>query len=131
MWPLEREKMLKRYIKEYKEFEEKEFEDYEYVDTDPYKAKVWIEEGEKVLDKDKWKLWEILVLIRLYDSYKEVELKYCLDVIKILNNGTFEEAKAEMEKQSHSATSFRLVCSMIRNLSENGKDFINYIGGDF
>ena len=102
-------------------------EQEEYKKSIPELTKVWVEEGKKVLSKDKWDLWEEIVPIRLKDLYRGMELRCCLDIVKVLNNGTFEEAKTLIEKQNHSGMSFRLVCSMVREFSPRGSAFVNFV----
>ena len=92
-----------------------------------YGAKVWIEEGKEVLSKDKWDVWEEIVPIRLKDLYRGMELRCCLDIVKVLNNGTLEEAKILIEKQNHSGMSFGLVCSMVREFSPRGIEFVDFV----
>lgn len=94
----------------------------------PSLAKVWMEKGREILTEDKWKFWDKIVPIRLNDLYQGMELGCCLDIIKILNNnGTLDEAKEMIESQDHSGMSFRLVCSMVKEFCNKGKDFVDYI----
>lgn len=93
----------------------------------PSLTKFWMEQGREVLEEDKWESWDSIVPIRLHDLYHGLELGQCLDIIKILNNGTFEEAKTAIYNQGHSGISFSLICSMIRTFSSKGEDFVNYI----
>ena len=72
-------------------------EQEEYEKTIPELVKVWVEEGKKVLSKDKWDLWEEIVPIRFKNLYRGMELRCCLDIVKVLNNGTLEEAKTLIE----------------------------------
>jgi len=89
---------------------------------------MWIEKGKQILDKDKWDYWAEIVPIRLNDLYQGMELGYCLDIVKILNNnGTLEEAKEEINKQGHSGMSFELVCSMVKEFCERGEEFVKYV----
>lgn len=99
----------------------------EHAKNIPTLAKFWMEKGREVLEESKWASWDKIVPIRLNDLYQGLELGQCLDIIKILNNGTFEEAFNEIKNQGHSGTSFRLVCSMIKDFSSKGEEFINYI----
>ena len=102
-------------------------EQEEYEKTIPELIKVWVEEGKKVLSKDKWDLWEEIVPIRLKDLYRGMELRCCLDIVKVLNNGTLEEAKTLIEKQNHSGMSFGLVCSIVREFSPRGIEFVDFV----
>lgn len=87
----------------------------------------WMKKGREVLTEDKWKLWDEIVPIRLGDLYKGMELGCCLDIIKILKNGTLDEAKKEIESQNHSGISFGLVCNMIKAFCPKGKEFVKYV----
>ena len=87
----------------------------------------WITKGKKILTKDKWELWIKIVPIRLNDLYKGMELGCCLDLIEILNTGTMDEAKTEINNQCHSRASFNLVCSMVKEFSDIGDEFSNYV----
>ena len=94
----------------------------------PENTNYWSEKGKQILTPDKWDYWCEIVPIRLKDIYQGMELGCCLDIISILNNGgSFSKAKHEIEKQNHSGMSFGLVCSMIREFSEKGNDFVNYL----
>lgn len=88
----------------------------------------WIEKGKAILTEDKWDLWAEIVPIRLGDLYRGLELGCCLDIVKILNNnGSLEEAEAEINKQGHSGMSLSIICSMVSDLSVRGKDFVAFI----
>ncbi len=94
----------------------------------PALSKVWIEKGKEILTEDKWELWDKIVPIRLNDLYQGMELGYCLDIVKILNNnGTLDEAKEKIESQDHSGMSFRLVCFMVKEFCDRGIEFVNYV----
>lgn len=110
-----------------KQHEEYKKQKQEHLDTIPEQAKHWMEEGRKVLDKSKWALWDRMVPVRLHDLYQGTELKYCLDVVKILDNGTLEDAKKEIECQGHSGMSFGLVCAMVKEFSQRGEEFADYV----
>jgi len=57
-----------------------------------------------------------------------MELGACLEIVKILNNnGPLDEAKAKTESQSHSGMSFGLVFSMVKEFSERGNEFVEYV----
>lgn len=85
-----------------KELEEYKREEKEYKKNIPVKTEYWINEGKKVLHESKWFRWGNLVPISLNNIYRGMELGNCLDIIKILNEGNFENAKLELEKQNHS-----------------------------
>ena len=102
-------------------------EQEEYKKSIPELIKVWVEEGKKVLSKDKWDVWEEIVPIRLKELYRGLVLGCCLDIVKVLNNGTLEEAKILIEKQNHSGMSFGLVCSMVREFSPRGIEFVDFV----
>lgn len=89
--------------------------------------KMWIKEGREILAEDKWELWEKIVPIRLSDLYRGMELRACLDIVKILNSGTLEEAKTMIEEQGHSGMSFSLVCSMVKEFSPRGEEFVEFV----
>lgn len=94
----------------------------------PALAKEWMKKGREVLTEDKWEYWDEIVPIRLNDLYQGMELGYCLDIVKILNNnGTLNEAKEKIESQDHSGMSFGLVCSMVKEFCNRGNEFIDYI----
>ena len=92
-------------------------------------TKYWIEQGHKILEEDKWKLWDECVPIRLSDLYEGMELKCCLDIISFLreNDHKFDLGKIVIENQGHSGNSFGLVCSMLKAFYEKGEEFVNYV----
>ena len=100
----------------------------EHKEKIPELAKKWSEKGRKILNEDKWEHWDEIVPIRLDDLYRGMELGACLEVVEILNNnGTLEEAKEKIESQGHSGMSFGLVCAMVKEFSDRGDEFINYV----
>ncbi len=118
--------------KEFDDYIKKQNEEYqrqkqEHIKAIPEKAKLWMDKGREILDKSKWELWDKIVPIRLNDLYQGMELKCCLDIVEILNKGTLEEAKREIESQGHSGMSFGLVCSMVKEFSLKGEEFVNYV----
>jgi len=115
------DKSRKDWIENYNKSEE------EYEKRISELEKEWIGKGKEILSKDKWELWEEIVPIRLKDLYHGMELGASLDIIKILNKGTFEEAKTEIHNQDHSGMSFGLVCAMIKEFSDKGKEFVDYV----
>lgn len=102
-------------------------QEQEHLNSMSDKIIFWKEEGRKILDKSKWELWDKIVPIRLKDLYNGMELGGCLNIIKLLNNGTYEEAKSEFLNQGHSGMSFGLMCSMLRDLAPNGEDFVYFV----
>jgi len=83
--------------------------------------------GREILTEDKWDYWDQIVPVRLGDLYHGMELGCCLNIVEILNNGgTLDEAKAEIQNQSHSGMSYGLVCSMVKEFCERGKEFVSY-----
>lgn len=117
----EREEAHRKWKENYNK-EEKEFKE-----RIPQLTEMWKEKGHKILNKDKWNYWDEIVPIRLGDLYHGMELGNCLDIVKILNNGTFDEAKQLLNEQGHSGMSYGLVCAMIREFSDKGEEFVNYI----
>lgn len=88
----------------------------------------WNVKGTSTLDERYWKLWVEMVPIRLGDLYHGMELGCTLEIVKILNNGgTLEEARKAIEDQGHSGMSFSLVCSMVRELCERGREFVEHV----
>lgn len=102
-------------------------EDEEHRANIPRLSVQWIEKGKEILDKEKWELWSEIVPIRLEDLYKGMELDCCLKIVKILQSGTFEEAKAELESQGHSDMSHSLVCAMVKEFSPKGEEFVERV----
>ncbi len=94
----------------------------------PDLTKIWMEKGREILTEDKWELWDKIVPIRLGDLYQGMELGNCLDIVKILNNNsTLDEAKEKIESQGHSGMSFSLVCAMVKEFSDRGNEFVEYV----
>lgn len=102
-------------------------EEEEHQQAIPDLVEAWKAKGREVLTEDKIELWDKIVPIRLNDLYRGMELGNCLDIIKILNNGTLEEAKKAIYDQNHSGMSFGLVCSMVKEFSSKGEEFVNYV----
>ncbi|WP_137743312.1 hypothetical protein [Robertmurraya siralis] len=100
----------------------------EHEERIPELSKVWMEKGRKILSEDKWEFWDEIVPIRLGDIYHGMELGNCLDIIEILNNnGSLDEAKEKIENQGHSGMSFSLVCAMVKEFSDRGNEFVEYV----
>lgn len=122
-------KTKSEFDEETKQHQEKyERQQSEHKERIPELIKVWVQKGRDVLTEDKWELWDEIVPIRLSDLYEGMELGACLDIVSILNNnGTLEEAKEKIENQGHSGMSFGLVCSMVKEFSSRGKEFVDYV----
>lgn len=96
----------------------------------PDKTSAWIKRGHEILDSSKWDYWDKIVPIRAEDIYHGMELDASLDIIEILNqdkNDIFKIAKQMIEKQDHSGMLFSLVCAMLQEFSNKGKDFVDYL----
>lgn len=103
-------------------------EEKEHKDRIPEVSEVWKSKGREVLSKDRWDYWDKIVPIRLGDLYRGMELKCCLDIVKMLNDGgELDEAKIMIENQGHSGMSFGLVRSMVRELCDRGQEFSDYV----
>lgn len=100
----------------------------EHEDNIPNLTKEWMGKGREILSEDKWEYWDEIVPIRLSDLYQGMELGACLDIVSILNNnGTLDEAKEKIENQGHSGMSFGLVCAMVKEFSDRGNEFVEYV----
>lgn len=119
------EKEYNDYLK--KQHEEYEKEKQEHIDNIPKLTQYWMEKGREILDKSKWELWDKIVLIRLNDLYQGMELKQCLDIVTLLEDDKFEEAKELINNQGHSGMSYGLVCSMVKEFSPKGEEFVDYL----
>lgn len=103
-------------------------EENEYKERIPSLSEEWIKKGREVLTEDKWSYWDEIVPIRLGDLYHGMELRCCLDIVKILNNnGTLDEAKAMINSQDHSGMSYGLVRAMVREFCDRGQEFADYV----
>ncbi|MNH78590.1 hypothetical protein D3C73_308980 [compost metagenome] len=108
-----------------REFERQEREHKEKI---PELTDLWRNKGKEVLSEDRWELWDNIVPIRLDDLYRGMELGACLDIVNILNNnGPLDEAKKTIESQGHTGMSFGLVCAMVKEFSDRGEEFVNYV----
>ena len=103
-------------------------EDEEYKKKIPELSKYWIEEGHKVLSKDKWEMWDKCVSIRLRDLYMGMELGQCLDIIKTVKEKSIQDGIEIMKNQGHSGMSWGLMKSMIREFCDCGNEFLNQLG---
>ncbi|PAV30197.1 hypothetical protein CIL05_06950 [Virgibacillus profundi] len=113
--------------------EDVERRDREHEDKIPELEQYWMKRGKEVLAEDKWKLWDEIVPVRLRDLYQGMELGNCLSIVEILGGGqkgdvdTLEVAKKEIDRQNHSGMSYGLVCSMVGEFSDRGKEFVEYV----
>ncbi|WP_227394210.1 hypothetical protein [Jeotgalibacillus aurantiacus] len=108
--------------------QDRERQEKEHKEKIPELSAIWMKKGREVLSSDNWDYWDQIVPIRLNDLYRGMELGACLDIVSILNNhGTLDEAKEKIESQDHSGMSFGLVCSMVREFSERGNEFVEYV----
>jgi hypothetical protein len=109
------------------ESEKYEQEKKEHKEAIPKLTIEWVKKGKKILDKKHHKLWGKIVPIRLGDMYRGMELGNCLEIVEQLNKGTeLEKVKPLIEDQGHSGMSFSLVCSMVREFSDRGEEFVKY-----
>lgn len=100
----------------------------EHNERIPELSRVWMKKGREILTEDKWEYWDQIVPIRLNDLYRGMELGACLDIVNVLNNnGTLDEAKETIESQGHSGMSFGLVCAMVKEFSDRGNEFVEYV----
>lgn len=101
---------------------------HEHKNQIPELVKHWMMKGREALTEDKWEYWDKIVPVRLNDLYRGMELGACLEIIEVLNRkGTLDEAKQKIEDQGHSGMSFSLVCAMVKEFSERGTEFVNYV----
>lgn len=57
-----------------------------------------------------------------------MELGACLEIVEILNNNnSLDEAKTKIESQGNSGMSFGLVCAMVKEFSDRGNEFVEYV----
>jgi len=117
---------------EFDEAEQKRQEEYarqkkEHQDAIPRLTKEWIEKGKDILNEKYHELWTKCVPIRLGDLYQGIELGYTLDIVKELNSGCeLQKAKTIIVSQGHSGMSWGLVCSMVKDFSDRGKEFVEF-----
>lgn len=117
---------LDKLQQEWKENYDKQKKEHE--DKIPEMTKFWMEKGREVLTEDRWELWDMIVPFRLKDLYQGMELGASLDIIKILNsNGSLDEAKEKIQSQNHSGMSFGLVSAMVKEFSDRGNEFVEYV----
>lgn len=90
----------------------------------------WRKSGRRVLTPDKWQDWDEVVPIRLRGLYKGLELKQVLDIIKVLDNGgTFKSVETILENQNHSGVSYGLTVELVKEFSNRGEEFAQYLNG--
>ena len=90
-------------------------EEEEHKRKIPELSKYWIEEGHKVLSKDKWNMWDKCVPIRL-------------DIIKTVKEKSIQDGIEIMKNQGHSGMSWGLMKSMIREFCDCGNEFLEQLG---
>lgn len=94
----------------------------------PSLVEKWTEKGEEIFSGDRLELWKKIVPIRLNDLYHGMELGNCVDIVIALNDGcSLDDAKKIIESQDHSGMSFGLVCSMVKEFSDRGTEFVDYV----
>lgn len=95
----------------------------ENIDTS-CKIQEWIAKGHEILEKEYWKEWDSCVPVRLDDVYQGKELKNCLDIVKVLNDGcSISEAKEILKSQNLSGASYHLVRLMVKTFCKRGNEF--------
>lgn len=100
----------------------------EHLNKIPELTKIWMGKGREILSEDRWEYWDKIVPVRLKDLYQGMELGASLDIVKILNNnGSLDEAKEKIESQNHSGMSFGLVCAIVKEFSDRGNEFAEYV----
>lgn len=87
----------------------------------------WKKKGYEILTEDKWPIWDNIVCVRAKDIYEGMELDASLDIIKILKDSSFEKANEKLDSQGHSGMSYAIVCSIIKDCADNGKEFIKFL----
>lgn len=90
----------------------------------------WIRQGEEVLDKEKIKLWTIMVKDALGTIYGSSLCRDCLDIVKMLDGGmNMDEIRCVLHQQDHTGASIMVILHMIRKLSSRGNEFSRYVLG--
>ena len=108
--------------------EEREIREKEHEESIPRLTKEWIEKGNAILDEKHHETWSECVPIRLGDLYKGMELGNCLEIVDQLNKGAdLNEVKPLIENQGYSGMSFGLVCSMVKEFSDRGGEFVQFV----
>ena len=121
-------KTLEQFNKEQEESRQRLIqEEEEHKRKIPELSKYWIEEGHKVLSKDKWEMWDKRVPIRLGDLYKGMELGQCLDIIKTVKEKSIQDG-IDVMNNLHSGISWGLMKSMIREFCDRGNEFLEQLG---
>jgi len=123
----------KREFDEAARIRNEEYEDRQrkHKEAIPQLTKEWIEKGNNILHKNYHELWAKLVPIRLNGMYNGMELSASLDIINKLNaNCNLEQAKELIDSQGHSGMSYTLVCRMVRELCDRGKEFEKLVLAD-
>jgi len=100
----------------------------DHIASIPELTEYWKDQGREILSQDKFELWDKIVPIRLSDLYQGMELRCCLDIVKILQEeDSFSQAKFKLESQNHSGMSYSLVCAMVKEFSAAGEEFLEYL----
>lgn len=99
----------------------------EHEDNTPELIRRWIIRGAEVLPESKIEYWKETVPYRVSDIYKGMELGNCLDIVELLKHGSLEDAKKLIESQGHSGMSYSLVSNMVKEFSDRGSEFFEYI----
>ena len=108
--------------------EKRKLAEKEFQEKLPTYIDMWIKKGRDIFNGDRLALWEKIVPIRLNDLYHGMELGNCIDIVEALNKDcSFDEAKKIIEDQNHSGMSFGLVCSMVKEFSDRGSEFVKYV----
>lgn len=102
-----------------------EEEDRKHKEEAPKLIEKYTQIGKELLDESKHKLWSDIVPVRVNDIYKGWDLKQFLDLVPLINDKKYNEAKYLLENQDHSGMSYSLVCSMIHDLTLNGAEFVD------
>ena len=97
----------------------------EHIRTIPEQTKRWIVRGMDVLEFDKWDHWARIVPIRLEDLYQGMELGQALDLIELMQEEKYQEAKELLDTQGHSGMSYSLMKQMLIELDSRGKFFVD------
>lgn len=119
---------------EHKAYLQKPHDEYQeklkkHLDAIPELTKQWIEDGNKFLAPEYHELWAEIVPIRLGDLYRGMELQCVKDLVPLLDNGNYVEAKALLDEQGHSGMSYHLVLAMLSAFHKNGDAFVKFVKG--
>lgn len=93
----------------------------------PDLTKKWIEEGKTFIKPEYQDAWNNLVPNRLADLYQGMELQATKDLISLLDNEQYEEAKSLFYEQGHSGMSASIVMHILNLVHINGNKFIQMV----